>query len=280
MPLGSRASSANYPNPGLFLSSDFSPLPDSFAGGFAVTGNQDFVFGQTFHPIGTTGRNRVIPTLWSATATQLITGLGDIDGSAGDINTAGIYTGVTNDFSNPANYHGGYIGRNGTAQRLNFPGFPESRAYEINDSNWFVGVYEQADNRAIRRGYVARMNLDTGESEIHDLGIFPGYTQTWAYAINNDNTIVGGALGPNGRFDRALIWLEGSHTPIDLNNFVNIPNGYLTYAYRINDAGQILADVQFNDGSFGFMRLNPIVPEPVQMALVGVSAMLLRRLRK
>jgi hypothetical protein len=85
--------------------------------------------------------------------------------------------------------------------------------------------------------------------------------ETWAYAINNDRTVVGGAQRLGGDFDRALIWWQGSLTPQDLNGFVNIPEATLIDAYRINNAGQILAEARLHAGGFAYYVLTP-VPEP------------------
>jgi len=167
-----------------------------------------------------------------------------------------------------ANFYGGFIGRNGTATRLAFPGFPETRGFEINDTGWFTGLWESSGVHL--RGYKARINLDTGAQEIHDLGLFPGTEQTLAQAINNDGAIVGGAVGgPFGDVVNALIWPAGSLTPLDLNLFVDIPNVTLLDAYRINNAGQILAEGLGPDG-FSYYRLDPI-PEPACLAMVVMA---------
>ncbi len=257
---------------------ELTQLSDFGSGGIAVTSNHSIIFGQTFDTVEGIGITRIVATLWNNGVATRITGLSQVDSVAADIRSDGVYVGITLDINDPV-YYGGFIGRNGTAQRFNFPNFPATRGYEINDSGWFTGVYEPT--RALQRGYVARIDLDTGTQEIHDLGLFDIYDETWAYAINNDNTIVGAAAdGPNGDFEVALIWLNGSRTPLDLNPMVtDLPAGVqLINAYRINNAGQILAEARFNDGSgFAYYRLDPIVPEPGGVAVIGLAAMALRR---
>jgi uncharacterized membrane protein len=206
---------------------------------------------------------------------HLVSGLDGVDSYAWDVNPSGTYLGLTLDRSNPNDFtFGGFIGRDGSATRLNFPGFTETRAFEINDDGWFTGVWEPAF--ATQRGYVARLDLDTGASEIHDLGIFPGYDETWAYAINNDRSIVGGAQRLGGDFDRALIWWQGSMTPQDLNLFVDIPGVTLIDAYRINNAGQILAEGRLDAGGFAYYVLTP-VPEPTFAGVLAAVVFLSRR---
>ena len=105
------------------------------------------------------------------------------------------------------------------------------------------------------RGYIAKAFGD----EFHDLGLFPGYAGTLPFAINNQGTIVGGAL--NGTTELALIWPAGSLTPIDFNTLVNLPGETLVEAMDINNAGQILAR-----GFNGYYIFTPI-PEPAGAVL-------------
>lgn len=208
----------------------------------------------------------------------MIAGLDGVESLVREITTGGVYVGITHDASNPSDFvYGGFIGRDGAAQRLNFSNFPETRGFEINDEGWITGVWETAN--ALRRGYVARINLVTGAQEIHDLGLYPGYDLTTAFAINNDRTIVGGAQRLGEDYDLALIWPEGQLTPLDLNPMVlDLPAGVkLIDAYRINNAGQILAEGRGPDG-FSYYRLDPVVPEPAG-AVGMLSLLLLTRLR-
>jgi len=266
-PVGNRTLPADSPDPGFFEADSFTELPNTGLGGSAISGNSDFIIGQTSHPTAVVGVSRSIATIWNNSGQHLISGLEGVSSTGQSGNGDGVYIGITYDFSASDAVYGGFIGRNGTATRLAFPGFPETRGFEINDDGWIAGSWETTGERA--RGYTFRYDLDTGAQEIHDLGLFPGYDQTIAYANNNDNTIVGGALGPIGEFAKALIWPAGSLTSLDLNLFVDIPNVTLLDAYRINNAGQILAEGLGPDG-FSYYRLDPI-PEPACLAMVVMA---------
>ena len=249
-------------------------------GGFAITGNDAFILGASFVQPETGGTVFQVATRWLESGPQLISGLEMSNSIGQSVSSAGIYVGLMREASNlGGTMFGGFIGRNGTAQRLNFPGFPETRGFEINDDGWFTGIWESNDVHL--RGYRARIDLDTGEQEIHDLGLFEDNLQTLAQAINNDGTIVGGAVGgPFGDVVRALIWPEGATAPLDLNTFVDIPGVTLIDAYRINNAGQILAEARLDDGSgFAYFRLDPVVPEPAGIAVMGFAGVAVLRRR-
>ena len=79
---------------------------------------------------------------------------------------------------------------------------------------------------------------------------------------------------------RALIWPAGATEPMDLNAFVDIPGVTLIHAYRINNAGQILAEGLSDTGNYAYYVLTP-VPEPQAVTLVGlgVMALAMRRTR-
>jgi hypothetical protein len=90
--------------------------------------------------------------------------------------------------------------------------------------------------------------------------------------------VVGAAMQIGGDFERALIWPNGSTTPLDLNDFVNIPGATLIDAYRINNAGQILAEARLTGGGYAYYRLDP-VPEPAAAVALLCAGMLPRRSR-
>jgi hypothetical protein len=272
-PIGALSRLSEVRRPGRFSADDFVPFAATGVGGTGVTGNATIDFGHTFQPTGVPGENRSVPTIWDQNGARLVQGTEGVDAFARGINLHGTYVGITLDFS--LGTRGGFIGRDGSAMQLNFPGFPETRVYEINDSDEFVGVYEPVNNQIVR-GYVATHNLDTGAQTIRDLGLFPGYNQTWVYANNNAGYIVGGAY-TGIDFDRALIWLPGSDTPLDLNTMVDLPGVTLIDAYRINNAGQILAEARLDAGGFAYYRLDPIIPEPAAMGAMIALGLIARR---
>ena len=110
--------------------------------------------------------------------------------------------------------------------------------------------------------------------------MLPGYFEAIAQGINNDRTVVGSIRG-SGDWERALIWPNGSPTPIDLNDFVNVPGVTFIQGLDINNAGQILAEGRLHAGGYAYYVLTP-VPEPSTFALVGlgVIACAIRRTRR
>lgn len=255
--------------PGIFTGNQFVQLTGTGVGGNAISGNDTLIVGQTFQPTSTPGVNRLNATLWNGATATPLPGLEDVESTALSVASDGLYVGAYLDISNPSDFKGGvFIGRDGGVTRLNFPGFTETRGFEINDDGWFTGVYEP--QFAQQRGFIARHDLNTGQQEIFDLGIFPGFGETIAHAINNDRTIVGGAQVLGGDYGRALIWPNGSLVAQDLNLFVNVPGATLIQAYRINNAGQILAEARLDGGGFAYYRLDPI-PEPA-VALFSLVA--------
>jgi MYXO-CTERM domain-containing protein len=257
---------------GYWSTTDFVPLTDLGRGAAASAGDGNVIVGQAFLP------DRQAATIWDVAGPRPIDGLEGVESLALAINTDGTYVGVTIDTSDPSDWeYGGFVGRNGIATRFDFPGFTEPRGLEINDDGWITGTWEPAF--ATQRGFLARYDLDTGDNESYDLGLFPGYDEAWANAINNDRTVVGGAQRLGGDYDRALIWWQGSLMPQDLNLFVDIPDATLIYAYRINNAGQILAEARLHAGGFAYYVLTP-VPEPAAAGVVGLAVLLLVRRRR
>ena len=98
--------------------------------------------------------------------------------------------------------------------------------------------------------------------------MLPGYFEAIAQGINNDRTVVGSIRG-SGDWERALIWPNGSPTPIDLNDFVNVPGVTFIQGLDINNAGQILAEARLHAGGYAYYVLTP-VPEPGALAVVAL----------
>jgi hypothetical protein len=231
-------------------------MPDFGHGGAAYSGNADMIVGNTYElaPGGEFWFG--LPTIWDSHGLRRVTGLPGLTGACWSVNSSGTYVGVTIGRSTSPTVYGGFVGRDGSATRLDYADFPQTRAFDINDDGWFTGIW--LGPGFARRAYVAR------EDEIRDLGLFPGYAESWAGAINNDGTIIGGAAN-FGLLARALMWFEGQ-PPVDLNTLVSdLPGGtVLRDAYDINNAGQIL--VHANSGTY---VLTPI-PEPVAGAVACV----------
>jgi hypothetical protein len=257
-PIGHAAFGDFYPA-GFWDTTGFVSLPISGGAGLAAAGAGNTIVGFTYDELGRRA------TIWNTTGMHQLPNLTGTTCQVNSINELGIYVGGTGDL-------GGFIGQNGSATRLNYPGFATSFAFEINDENWITGVWFPQPGQLIRRGFIARAFSD----EIHDLGVFPGYVESYIGGINNENTIVGAARN-SGDYEKALIWLNGSLTPQDLNLMVDMPGVTLIRAIDVNNAGQVLVEARLDGGGHAYYRLDPI-PEPAAMFIaVGASAAITRR---
>jgi len=116
----------------------------------------------------------------------------------------------------------------------------------INDDGLIVGTM---NNGVVDRGFVY------GDNAMHDLGTFPGGTNSFAYDINSSGQIVGYADTAVRSNDHAFIYEAGVMT--DLNKLLpgSVKSGgvVLTAAYGINDAGQIVGAAIVGGQRHGFL---------------------------
>jgi hypothetical protein len=240
----------------------FATLPDFGQGARAFSGNAMTIVGQSFElePGGEFYIGQA--AIWDSQGVRRVVGLDGLNSGCWSVNSSGTYVGVTLD--RPSGVYGGFVGQDGTATLLNYAGFPQTRAFDINDDGWFSGIWQGPGST--RRAYVARGD------DIRDLGLFPGFAESWAGGINDDRTIVGGAAN-FGLIAKALVWYHGE-PPQDLNLLtLDLPAGtILRQADHINNAGQIL--VRANNGTY---ILTPI-PEPAALAMLLPALLLVRRL--
>jgi hypothetical protein len=239
-------------------------LPHFGKGGGAITANATMICGETGDPSAAGYIHRV--TLWDADGTnpRVVTGLEGLASRCNAVNALGVYVGTVRPTSPPF-VLGGFVGRDGMADVMAYPGFDISRATDVNDSNWIVGTYRPSAGVA-ERGYIALAFDD----EIRDLGLMPGFPGVQPQAINNLGVIVGTAL-QGGTGARALYWPPGATQPLDFNTMVNLPGETLVEAMDINNAGQILAR-----GFNGYYIFTP-VPEPGAMLGLSAAVMVLTR---
>lgn len=258
-PLGSILRGEDFPA-GFWNTTGFVRLPDPGNGGAAFDSNGTVIVGQTY-------MEPTRATIWDAAGYHLLPNLEGVASRCNSINIHGVYVGGTGDFK-------GFVGQNGSAQKLNYPGYATTAPFEINDAGWMTGVYLPDPAQFVRRGFVARAFSD----EIYDLGVFPGYVESFIGGINNSNTIVGAARN-SGDYEKALIWLNGSLTPQDLNLMVDIPNVTLIRGMEVNNAGQILVEgFSELEQEFSYYVLTP-VPEAACAIMVAMCLIPARRPR-
>ncbi len=94
--------------------------------------------------------------------------------------------------------------------------------------------------------------------EMINLGTLPGFNHTGAFAVNDDQTVVGGASQPGGS---AFIWSERDRRIIDLNDLIRPETGVDTsLAYAIDNQGQITGVGHNAAGDVVGLLLTPIQP--------------------
>ena len=94
--------------------------------------------------------------------------------------------------------------------------------------------------------------------EMINLGTLPGFNHTGAFAVNDDQTVVGGASQPGGS---AFIWSERDRRITDLNDLIRPETGVDTsLAYAIDNQGQIIGVGYNAAGDVVGLLLTPIQP--------------------
>lgn len=147
---------------------------------------------------------------------------------------------------------------NGMTNLGTLPGGASSSATDINDAGQVVG---NSDNRAF---------LWNESQGMQNLGTLPNKDFSSAAAINNFGQVVGFSGNINDDYsDRAFLWSENTGA-INLgtlpSRFPEFPDDTASYAYDINDAGQVvgLASVPYNTAflwseSTGMVDLNTLI---------------------
>jgi hypothetical protein len=238
------------------------PAPETY--GFADSGNGPTIVGTV---IVSTQPGLEQACIWQDDAAHPLIVPGTHSSRAVSINASGVYVGNGFDMTDPNDWKSvGYFGKDGSVSILNYLSLPEAYPLEVNDSGWFTGVWQPQNN--VRRPFVGRAYSD----EAYALDMPPGFFEAIAQGINNDRTVVGSVRGA-GDWEMALIWPNGSPTPMDLNDFVDVPGVTFIQGLDINNAGQILAEGRLDGGGFAYYVLTP-VPEPASAAvsLVLVAA--------
>jgi len=168
---------------------------------------------------------------------------GETVGASGLCATTGLPPAAIN---NTIATHAVLWNKDGSITNLGNLGGAANIASSINDLGEVVGTAQSPKDGTIHAF------LWTRQTGMLDYGAFPGAVATVAgccHTINDSGQIVGFSIEPNNPyFGRALVW-QGRN-PKDLNDFVRDagPFVYLTGAFSINDAGEIVCQGVTNNG--------------------------------
>ena len=111
------------------------------------------------------------------------------------------------------------------------------------------------------RDCVQRKGFVWSDGKAEDLGVLPGLTNTWTWAVNDLSVVVGECDIPGGA--KAFVWQNGVMQ--NLNDLIPAKlQVNVRYARGINNSGQIAANGRMTDGSGAYvgMRLTPIPSLP------------------
>lgn len=130
-------------------------------------------------------------------------------------------------------------------------GLPQSRGMALNNSGQVAGyAFQAANDTQIGRALLFSNGRTT------DLGPLPGGEASAAYGINNLGQVVGTSRTGTSPHVHATLWSGG--TVVDLDN----DPGRGSVAHDINDAGDVMGQIWFEDGAFnirGFHYRNGVL---------------------
>ena len=145
--------------------------------------------------------------------------------------------------------------QNGVVQCLGtLPGYEQSKACAINDSGQAVGWAEHA---SVDIGAFLWQN-----GTMQDLGTLGG-ANSQAFGINNVGQVVGHSYGSYGS-DRPFLWRNGTMTDLG-----TLSGGYDTWAYGINDSGQVVGGPMVGREDPGYARGHAFLWQNVTMTDLG-----------
>lgn len=205
--------------------------------------------------------------------------LGGLVSSAKGINNSGVIVGPSMT-RNRANHAFLYDGTMHDIGVLN--GFTHSSADAINDSGVVIGSsYDIIISTDGLNSYTYG-HAFIYDNIMRDLGGLPGYEYSAASGINSSGIVVGNAYTYSSGTNRTLRAFIYDGAMYDLNDFVNLPAGWiLSSAIDINDCGQIACDAMNTAGETHAFLLTPIVPEPPSiLALLLGSGLLVWQVKR
>ena len=157
-----------------------------------------------------------------------------------------------------------FLYANGAMQDLGTLGGESSYAMAINNSGVVAGYSH------VPSGYLHGFIYQNGVMK--DLGALSEYQSSLAMAINESGTAVGWAAKPDGN-GVAVMFKDG--LIYDLNNLIppqlNPGLVTLTYAYGINDGGQIVGVGVFPNGTEHAILLSPVPETTLKITAQGIQ---------
>jgi probable HAF family extracellular repeat protein len=166
--------------------------------------------------------------LWSDGSLEVLPGFAAMNSQANDINSSGVVAGT----SRGTTGYRAYVW-DGTLHDLGTLGGTASYANGINDAGQVVGMsYTSGINR----------NAFLWEDGVMTSLFGLGGTTSVGSAINNLGDVVGYSQTKAGAYC-AVLWTMGK----TVNLGASVPGGP-SYAYDINDAGQVVGEAVFSDG--------------------------------
>ena len=192
---------------------------------------------------------------------------------ASGINDAGQIAGFTQTIGNretPGETLG-YLYSNGTLTTIDFPGAGMTTPSSINNVGQIAGTFRYPGATGYIHGFVESNGVFT---IVDEPGFVDAYLNgTIINGINDSGDMVGWIVKGSGGC--SFIYHEGSFTCF------SVPGALFTYAYGINNAGQIVGEYGFSvDAVHGFIA-TPIpesaaVPEPALLLVAGGLVALVR----
>ena len=239
------------------------------------------------------GESRTTAGQWHAFLWDAVNGMRDLGTLGGTtsiayaINSSGQVVG----YSSTGTANQGFLYSDGAMSSLAQPGYVQSGAFGINDQGQIVGILLAQDSNSTAALYENGTMKDLGSplldgsqfwtvnntgliagfswsateyrsflyygGTIIDLGIMPGYPQTYVWGMSDTGQLVGSATDTNGTLSHAFIYTGGQLR--DLNDVLPTGQGweYLTAAYAVNTRGQVAGYGRIGGQYRGFL-LTPV----------------------